>query len=53
VAYYLANELKRSGLHPVKQAKTATIRRTPEGGYETTEEFVGGGFPPPEQKIEP
>jgi ubiquinol-cytochrome c reductase cytochrome b subunit len=52
VAYYLARELKRSELHPVKEAKISTIMRTAEGGYETAEEFEAGGFPPPEQKVE-
>jgi len=50
VTYYLAGELKRSGLHPVREARIATIRRTREGGYETAEEHVGGGFPSPGEK---
>src|SRR5919198_113127 len=53
VTYYLANELQRSELHPVKQARISTIRRTREGGYESAEEFEAGGFPPPEQRVEP
>jgi ubiquinol-cytochrome c reductase cytochrome b subunit len=50
VTYYLARELKRSALHPVKEAKIVTIRRTAEGGYRTAEEHVGGGFPSPGEK---
>ena len=53
VTYYLARELKRSELHPVREAKISTIMRTREGGYETADEFEAGGFPPPEQKVEP
>ena len=50
VTYYLASELKRSGLHPVKEARIDTIRRTPEGGFQIAEEHVGGGFPSPAEK---
>jgi ubiquinol-cytochrome c reductase cytochrome b subunit len=52
VTYYLCRELRRTGIHPVKEAKIGTIRRTREGGYETAEEWSAGGFPPPEQEVE-
>ena len=53
VTYFLMRELKRSGMHPVKEAKIMTIRRTATGGYESAEEWEAGGFPPPERKVEP
>jgi hypothetical protein len=45
VTLYLMRELKRSDEHPVRRAKVDTIRRTPAGGFETTEEHVAGGIP--------
>jgi ubiquinol-cytochrome c reductase cytochrome b subunit len=46
VALYLARELKRTGIHPVKRSKISTVRRTREGGFGSTE-TEGGGFAGP------
>jgi hypothetical protein len=48
VTYYLMNELRKTDLHPVKQAAITTVVRTKEGGFEVSEEFVAGGIPNPE-----
>jgi ubiquinol-cytochrome c reductase cytochrome b subunit len=42
--YYICNELRRSGMHPIREAKVDQIRQTVVGGYETAEETEGGGF---------
>jgi len=52
VTYYIARELQRSGLHPVREAKIVTVKRTPRGGYESAEEFTAGGLPSSGQKTE-
>ena len=48
VTYWLMTELRRSDLHPVRRAAITTVVRTKEGGFEVSEEFVGGGLPNPE-----
>jgi ubiquinol-cytochrome c reductase cytochrome b subunit len=48
VTFYLMRELKRSDLHPIRQAPIATVVRTPEGGFEVAEEYQAGGMPNPE-----
>ncbi len=48
VTYYLMRELRKSDLHPVKRASITTVVRTAEGGFEVSEEHVGGGIPNPE-----
>jgi ubiquinol-cytochrome c reductase cytochrome b subunit len=53
VTFYLMRELKRSDMHPVREAKILTVRRTPTGGYESSDEWEAGGFPSPEEKVEP
>ncbi|HYT30629.1 MAG TPA: cytochrome bc complex cytochrome b subunit [Actinomycetota bacterium] len=46
VALYVARELRRSGVHPVRRSQISTVRRTREGGFESTE-VAGGGFAGP------
>jgi ubiquinol-cytochrome c reductase cytochrome b subunit len=48
VTYYLMNELRRSDLHPIRRAAVTTVVRTREGGFEVSDEHVGGGIPNPE-----
>jgi ubiquinol-cytochrome c reductase cytochrome b subunit len=48
VTYYLMNELRKTDLHPVKQAAISTVVRTREGGFEISEKHVAGGLPNPE-----
>jgi hypothetical protein len=48
VTYYLMNELRRSGVHPIRRAAIVTVVRTPEGGFDVTDEYVAGGIPNPE-----
>jgi len=48
VTYWLMRELKRSGMHPVREASIATVRRTATGGFEIAEEFEAGGLRNPE-----
>jgi ubiquinol-cytochrome c reductase cytochrome b subunit len=47
VTYYLMRELRRTGIHPVREAVVVTVRRTAEGGFEAAEEHEGGGLPNP------
>ncbi len=47
VTYYLMNELRKTDLHPIRRAAITTVVRTPEGGFEVSEEFVAGGLPNP------
>ena len=44
VTYYLCNELKRSGMHPIRQSKTDEVKRSITGGYEVGHEVEGGGL---------
>ncbi|MFN2543363.1 MAG: cytochrome bc complex cytochrome b subunit [Actinomycetota bacterium] len=44
VTYWLCNELRRSGMHPVRGSKIDEVRRTATGGFETADETEGGGF---------
>ena len=53
VTYWLCNELRRSGMHPVRASKIDDVRRTATGGYATAEETEGGGFEAPEQEEAP
>jgi ubiquinol-cytochrome c reductase cytochrome b subunit len=48
VTYWLCNELRRSGQHPIRGSKVDDVRRTATGGYETAEETEGGGFKAPD-----
>jgi ubiquinol-cytochrome c reductase cytochrome b subunit len=48
VTYYLMRELRRSDLHPIRRAAVTTVVRTREGGFEISDEHVGGGIPNPE-----
>ncbi len=48
VTYWLMRELRRSGIHPIREASITTVRRTPTGGFEIAEEFEAGGLPNPE-----
>ena len=44
VTYWLCNELRRTGMHPIRQSKTKQVVRTITGGYESSHEVEGGGF---------
>jgi hypothetical protein len=48
-------ELRRTGIHPVREALVVTVRRTAEGGFEAAEEHEGGGIPnlPGEETTQP
>jgi hypothetical protein len=53
VTYWLCNELRRSGLHPIPASKTDQVKRTITGGYETGGEVEGGGFESVEEEQAP
>src|SRR5205807_769282 len=53
VTYWLCNELRRSGMHPIRQSKTGEVKRTITGGYETGGEAEGGGFRSVEEEQTP
>jgi ubiquinol-cytochrome c reductase cytochrome b subunit len=50
VTYYLANELRRSGLHPIRGSRIDDVHRTATGGYEIRRTTEGGGFETPEHE---
>jgi ubiquinol-cytochrome c reductase cytochrome b subunit len=47
VTYWLCNELRRTGMHPIREAKVDDVHRTVTGGFETAEEEqpVSRGIP--------
>jgi ubiquinol-cytochrome c reductase cytochrome b subunit len=45
VTYWMANELRRRGLHPLSESEPVLIRRTAEGGFEATDEDQGTAKP--------
>jgi ubiquinol-cytochrome c reductase cytochrome b subunit len=49
--YVIARELGRSGAHPVRRSKVAAVRRTGQGGFESSEE-EGGGFEGADERLE-
>jgi hypothetical protein len=49
VTYWLCNELRRTGMHPIREAKIDDVHRTATGGFETVEHDEGGGFEAPDQ----
>jgi len=53
VTYWLCNELRRTGMHPIRQSKVDEIKRTVTGGYETGAETEGGGFESAEEEQAP
>jgi ubiquinol-cytochrome c reductase cytochrome b subunit len=53
VTYWLCNELKRSGMHPIRQSKTDGGKRSITGGYETGAEVEGGGLESAEEEEAP
>jgi len=50
VTYLLCRELRSNDLHPVKESKITTVRRSKTGGFDTTEE-EGGGFESVEERL--
>ena len=50
VTYYLCRELRSGDIHPVKESKITTVRRSKTGGFDTTEE-EGGGFESVEERL--
>ena len=50
VTFYLCRELRSNDLHPVKESKITTVRRSATGGFETSEE-EGGGFESVEERL--
>src|SRR5437763_13439523 len=53
VTYWLCNELRRSGMHPIRESKTDEVRRSITGGYETGGGVEGGGFESVEEEEAP
>jgi ubiquinol-cytochrome c reductase cytochrome b subunit len=53
LTYWLCNELRRSGMHPIRGSKTDEVKRTITGGYETAGEVEGGGFESVEEEQAP
>jgi ubiquinol-cytochrome c reductase cytochrome b subunit len=49
VTYRVCRELRRSEMHPIREAKVDDIHQTVTGGYDTAQETEGGGFEAPEQ----
>ena len=53
VTYWLCNELRRSGMHPIRGSKTDEVKRSITGGYEVGTETEGGGFRSAEEEESP
>jgi ubiquinol-cytochrome c reductase cytochrome b subunit len=50
VTYYICRELRSHDVHPIRESKITTVRRSATGGFETTEE-EGGGFESVEERL--
>ena len=50
VTYYICRELRSNDLHPVRESKITTVRRSSTGGFDTSEE-EGGGFESVEERL--
>jgi ubiquinol-cytochrome c reductase cytochrome b subunit len=47
VTYYLCNELRRSGMHPIRESKIDDVHRSATGGFEIAQEIETGGLGEP------